>query len=111
MPTMTINEAARLRGVSPDTIRRHIRMGLLTARKEHTPRGIRWLVEEPDASETPLRIDVSEAAVRGMQEALEVLREELEARRREAWQLQGLLKRTLHLLGGLDDGDTSTEKA
>ena len=102
---MGINDAARRLGVCPDTVRRHIRIGLLQARQK--PRGSKyqWLVEVPETrpaeAEPPLPGHVPTAAeyrrvcelADELRHMLAVATAELDARRHEVAQLFGLLDR------------------
>jgi hypothetical protein len=100
-----INEAARRLGVCPDTVRRHVRLGLLPAKQK--PRGTKyqWLVELPDVQAAPAvagdgpnaqdyeRLKELVAELRGM---LGVATAELDARRKEVAQLLSLLEQSQH---------------
>ena len=101
MSTVSINEAAHLLGVSPDTVRRRIRSGNLGAQREATAQGHRWRVEVEASSAqngTPLdahggRIEQLESTVAELRESLALAREELRARRAEVHQLLALVNR------------------
>jgi hypothetical protein len=113
MPTsMGILEAARRLGVSPDTVRRHIRIGLLEAHQRPRGRGYTWVVDVPDTvipssprdgrtpvSDPPGASGASTASydqtelVRDLRRALDVAYTEIEARRAEVARLLALLER------------------
>ena len=99
---LTINQAASYLGVCPDTVRRHIRLGLLTA--ERQPRGSKyhWLVDvtgrEPvgasfsdDRQPTREEFERLNEMVVELRNMLRVTLEQLEARRQEVWRLLTLL--------------------
>ncbi len=107
---MGINEAARYLGVCPDTVRRHIRLGLLQARQK--PRGTKyqWLVEVPEMQEAakpdtgervhshhqPPTVEEYERLqqlVDDLRHLLGVATTELDARRSETARLLALLER------------------
>jgi predicted transcriptional regulator len=104
---MSINEAARELGVSPDTVRRHIRIGLLQARQKPRGRGYQWMVELPGSLEagSPSGLDFQTSGgpsveeyqhmkdmVAELRRALEVTTAELEARREEVGRLLTLVE-------------------
>ncbi len=108
--------AARL-GVSADTIRRRLKSGELVGQKERTPQGFTWLVEVPFTIEPPPRPDASPeppaappadlapdqtaapaAEVRRLEQLVDVLQTELEARRREVEQLHIVLSQQARAL-------------
>jgi excisionase family DNA binding protein len=94
---LSIPEAARRLGVSQDTIRRRIRRGELPAHQQLTAQGYRWLVELPvDLLPGPLATEGETASLREevqqLCEMVLILREELDARRREVQQLLALLQ-------------------
>jgi hypothetical protein len=62
------------------TVRRKIRTGELQGAQVNTAQGVRWMVEIPDG--TPHQDHNSEDCA-ALREVIAVLREELEARRRE----------------------------
>ncbi len=112
-----IREAAGRLGVSPDTIRRRLKSGELTGQKEQIPQGFTWLVEVPFTIEPPPRPDASPepspapaadlapdqptapaAEVRRLEQLVEVLQTELEARRREVEQLHIVLSQQARAL-------------
>ncbi len=109
-----IREAAARLGVSADTIRRRLKSGELAGQKEQTPQGFTWLVEVPFTIEPPPRPDASPelpppdsgpaqataptAEVRRLEQLVEVLKTELEARRREVEQLHIVLSQQARAL-------------
>ncbi len=115
---VTIKEAAGRLGVSPDTIRRRLKSGELTGQKEQTPQGFTWLVEVPFTIEPPPRPDTPSeppgppppadaapnqatapaAEVRRLEQLVEVLQTEIEARRREVEQLHIVLSQQARAL-------------
>lgn len=94
MTRVSIAEASRRMGVSPDTIRRRIKKGELPAFKERSPKGDAWLVDIPD-DQLPAGGDGETQALR---ETIKVLQQELEYRRREIQELHVLLRDTRSLL-------------
>jgi hypothetical protein len=99
-----IREAAGRLGVSDDTIRRRLRRGELVGEQQPTPQGFTWLVELPevepsrrDTSTTPQAPTVPpwerDGEIRRLEEMVAILREELDARRREVQELHILLQR------------------
>ncbi len=111
-----IREAAARLGVSADTIRRRLKRGELAGQKERTPQGFTWLVEVPFTIEPPPRPDASPespaapadpgpdegtvpaAEVRRLEQLVDVLQTELEARRREVEQLHIVLSQQARAL-------------
>ncbi len=113
-----IREAAARLGVSADTIRRRLKSGELAGQKERTPQGFTWLVEvpftigpppHPDASPElppaappadsgPAQATAPAAEVRRLEQLVEVLQTELEARRREVEQLHIVLSQQARAL-------------
>jgi hypothetical protein len=112
-----MEEAARRLGVSVATIRRRVHSGELQGFQEPTSQGFKWLVEvpEPTTVGTPSKsnnqtssegisdsvsdlgdgMSGSSAAngeVAALKGTIEILREELEARRREVQELHVLLQ-------------------
>jgi len=82
---VSVGEAARRLGISVDTVRRRISKGELLAHREPTPQGFRWEIEL-GPNDQPLN------SHEGNNELLvTILREELDARRREIEQLHVLL--------------------
>ena len=116
-----LRQAAAHFGVSDDTLRRRIKAGSLPARQEETAAGFRWLVEVPEldapqeapqptphtphadtqgavgcTAETPqgaAHDGNGSGEITALRELVAVLREELEARRREVSELHMLLQR------------------
>lgn len=105
-----ISEAARLLGVSADTVKRRIAAGQLRSRQEQRPQGYRWLVEVPDeailepeeAAEEHVESDkrtsettalaVYRAEIARLEETVHLMMEELDVRRREVAELHHLLR-------------------
>jgi excisionase family DNA binding protein len=99
----TISEAARVLGVSPDTVRRHIRIGVLQAERTPRGRGYRWAVELPEAGCAGVSSQSSPAAAEEerqsssdiadeLRRAFAVVCAELEARREEVRRLLSLVE-------------------
>jgi hypothetical protein len=82
-----VPEAARILGVSMDTVRRRIRSGALKARQKKTSSGHVWLVELPEEYAAAA---ASPAAVEAL--TLEALRREIAELRREVRELRDLLQ-------------------
>ncbi|MDP9355180.1 MAG: hypothetical protein M3R02_07835 [Chloroflexota bacterium] len=123
---MPIREAAARLGVSPDTIRRRLKSGELAGQKEQTPQGFTWLVEVPFTLEPPPRPDdappappppepapdqstAPTAEVRRLEQLVEVLQTELEARRREVEQLHIVLSQQARALALPAPRETPTQ--
>src|SRR4051794_20158412 len=110
MPELSITETARVLGVSIDTVRRRVRSGVLTARRQQTTRGYAWAVQVPaGAIENSAALDPHvgeirhlEAVVSELRAQLDQAREELRARRTEVQSLLDLM-RSLHS-GGAGTG-------
>lgn len=94
MAKVGINEASRCLGVSSDTIRRRIKKGELPAYKEN---GV-WYVDIPQTENASQ--DSSSGEVQALKQLVEVLKDELEARRREIQELHVLLRDTRALPPG-----------
>ena len=82
-----VPEAARIMGVSVDTIRRRIRSGALKATQKKTSSGHVWLVELPEGY-SPSAAPVQAAGTAG----LEDLRREISELRREVREVRELLQ-------------------
>lgn len=63
---LTIEEAAQLRGVSKDTIRRQIRKGILRANKSAGRYGEQWLIPKAQLNEEPMQIQTVTQGVQGV---------------------------------------------
>jgi excisionase family DNA binding protein len=100
MASLTVQDAARALGISPDTIRRRIRNGGLPAQRQPTPQGYQWLVEvSQDLLDRSGSLDPREAELRHLEQTVQELREslaqardELRARRTEVSQLLRLVE-------------------
>jgi excisionase family DNA binding protein len=86
---VTVAEAARLLGVPEKTVRRKIRTGELPGAQVNTTQGVRWMVELPDG---PPDQDHHSEDCAALREVIAVLREELEARRRETQEFLFLIQ-------------------
>jgi len=98
MPEVTITEAARLLGLSTDSIRRRISKGDLKSRKVASSHGEMYMVEIPDdtpaVGESPqTALTNNNAEVEALRQTISILETELEARRREISELHILLQR------------------
>lgn len=87
---MNIADAAKVLGVSTDTVRRRMKAGIIKAERVHTAQGYRWDIVDLGAHTESLQ---HYAIVTAMQDRIDSLERELEARRREIQQLHGLLDR------------------
>ncbi len=106
MALVSLQEAARILGVSHQTIRRHLRDGTLKGHKVREFGGEAWRVEVPDApseapSEAPPPADLPSSPAPGEVERLSALvttlEGELDSRRQEAQQLHQEVQQ-LHVL-------------
>ena len=98
---MSINEAAQCLGVCPDTVRRHIRMGLLVAKQKARGSKFQWLVEvqedapagmpggSPTAGEYALLVE----QMHELRQVLDTVTVEIAARRQEVALLLKLVGR------------------
>jgi hypothetical protein len=95
-----IREAARLLGVSPDTVRRRIKRGELDGELVAQGAGQIWLVNLPKRLPQALGLDAAEyeQKMAWLRRDLELRDRELDAARAEIEYLRGL---NLHLLDGL----------
>jgi len=94
---VTINEAAKRLGVSPDTVRRRLKRGDLQGEREKTPQGFVWRIILPrDASDAT---EPQGAAIERelLRERLDELRAERDAWRGQA-QRSGEAERELRVL-------------
>jgi excisionase family DNA binding protein len=121
MQEVSIDEAARLLGVSQDTIRRRIRNGELKAHQETRPQGYIWRVtlpdEEPESQshirDTCLSSELVEAlrntiqrqddTIAQLRTQLEAKDRQLETRAREVQELHVLLQQAQAALPGPRD--------
>jgi hypothetical protein len=106
--SLSINDAARQLGLSPDTVRRRIRIGVLAAHQKPRGRGYQWIVDLPDAqpgtdaagepnadmghAPTIEEYQQMKQQVIDLRRMLEVATAELEARRSETGRLLALLE-------------------
>jgi hypothetical protein len=86
---VTVAEAARILALPEKSVRRKIRTGELQGAQVNTAQGVRWMVELPDG--TPQQDHQSEDCA-ALREVIMVLREELEARRRETQEFLFLIQ-------------------
>jgi len=97
MPKVGIAEAARMLGLSQDTVRKRVRAGELVGERETAPGGFRWMVDlDPDATAGEVAGDPwgngrSDALVDVLMAQLQDLREQLDARTREISELHQLM--------------------
>jgi predicted DNA-binding transcriptional regulator YafY len=89
---VTVAEAARLLGVPEKTVRRKIRTGELSGAQANTAQGVRWMVEIPDGTPDQEHREHHNEDCAALREVILVLREELEARRRETQEFLFLLQ-------------------
>ena len=94
MELATMAEAARRLGVTVETVKRRLQRGELQGHQQPRPQGFVWLIEVPeeeDQGDTPMVTpsaplsDTPSAAgeIRRLEEMVELLRQELEARDRQ----------------------------
>lgn len=87
-----IDETAQALNISPDTVRRHIKEGKLSAKKVQTKRGPRWKVTLPPIQAGNSGISSqTDIYVNSLLERIKSLETELTARRSEVQQLYGML--------------------
>lgn len=98
MQTVSIAEAARLLEVSQDTVRRRVRRGTLTARKEATAQGFNWLVDLPDDLTQAKAEEEDDGEVKALHDLVKALQDEVQSRRREVQELHVLLQQSYALL-------------
>jgi len=89
---VTVAEAARLLGVPEKTVRRKIRTGELPGAQANTAQGLRWVVEIPEEAPDQDHRDPHNEDCSALREVIAVLREELEARRRETQEFLFLIQ-------------------
>jgi hypothetical protein len=89
---VTVAEAARILGVPEKTVRRKIRTGELPGAQVNTAQGLRWVVEIPEGAPDQDHRDPHNEDCATLREVIAVLREELEARRREAQEFLFLIQ-------------------
>jgi excisionase family DNA binding protein len=120
---LSIDEAARVLGVSRPTIRRRLRSGGLKGSQVTTPHGRKWLVDVPTplaaAAEEPVTPQGGSAGpppppareVELLQAHVDDLRRQLEDRTREVGQLHTLLAQAHQRLLTVDQVTTHGESA
>jgi len=86
---VAIAEAAQRLGVSKDTIRRRIKDGGLTAHRKERGKSWIWLVETPN--NTTHTNDTNHQTTQVLQELVDTLKTQLEARTREIHELHLML--------------------
>jgi len=98
METVSIREAAERLGMSPDTIRRHLRNGTLKGEQEKTPQGFRWRVQINTNGSQPNNTDGHQDATG---ELIATLRNQVESQAKELQELREDRRREvqeLHIL-------------
>jgi hypothetical protein len=98
--SVPIAEAARLLGVSVDTVKRRIAANQLPARREQRPQGYRWIVDLPDdvltqaeqaddghTVDSDTAVQILRAEIRRLEEMVHLMSIELEEARREKYQI------------------------
>jgi len=96
MASVGIAEAARMLGLSQDTVRKRVRSGELPGKKVDAPGGFRWMVELEDREsagidEPRLTGASSDVLVDLLTAQVQDLRDQLEARTREISELHQLM--------------------
>jgi len=97
MPRVGIAEAARMLGLSQDTVRKRVRSGELAGEQERAPGGFRWMVDldveldPPPVGGDPRGNGRSDALVDVLMAQVQDLREQLDARTREISELHQLM--------------------
>jgi len=86
---VSIAEAAQRLGVSKDTIKRRIKDGGLTAHRKQRGKSWIWLVETPN--ETTHNNNTNHQTAQALQELVDTLKTQLEARTREIHELHLML--------------------
>jgi len=90
MEQVGIAQAARILGISQDTIRRRLKTGQLAGEKIQSAGGFRWLVEIPDPSQETTASN-SQGETQALRDLANALQEQLNARTREISELHQLL--------------------
>lgn len=85
---LSVHEAATALGISAITLKRRIKAGSVEAKQEKTPTGFKWLVAVPDEVSAPPQSNVEHR----LNQIIELLQDELAARRREVAELHVLLQ-------------------
>ena len=88
----TVEEAAKLLGVSRDTIMRRIRKGKLEAHQEPRPQGHVWRVTIPDEEPDNQHVEALTRELQTVREVMELLKEELANKNKQIEQLHILLQ-------------------
>ena len=90
MEQVCIAQAARMLGLSQDTVRRRLRNGELTGEKVKSAGGFRWMVEVRDPGQDTTADDgTGETAA--LRDLINALQQQLDARTREISELHQLL--------------------
>jgi hypothetical protein len=90
---VSIQEAAKVLRLSPQTVRRRVKNGELPGVQVDTPQGFVWVVEvSEDVSNDSPTDEAMVKLVAALQAQIEGLNTELEARRREVQELHVLLQ-------------------
>ena|SRR3712207_3858649 len=96
---VTVQDASLALGLSPDTVKRKLRAGLIPGRKEPMEKGERWLVELGDdveirqARQDTALSDATAKVIANLERERDELWSEVAARRREVEELHILLSR------------------
>jgi len=95
---VTIAEAATQLNISPDTIRRRIRKGSISARQAPRPQGYIWMVDVPEISSQNVVVGTGfpqdQDLVSTLKDQVKDLWGQLETRSREISELHRLLAQT-----------------
>lgn len=78
MPMMKIKEAATVLGVSPDTVRRHVKAGKLAAQRGNDGA---WLVQVPDATHTARGVAAAEQPGLDLQSIMQMHQQQVDQMR------------------------------
>jgi predicted site-specific integrase-resolvase len=98
---LTIAEAAQRLGVSQDTVHRRLKKGQLTGRQQTTPQGFTWLIEMPvetcnvengAPADTPADAPVSAGELQRLEQIIELLQNQVEAKDQQIKELHILLQ-------------------
>jgi hypothetical protein len=92
---LPVPEAAVALGVYTITLKRHIKNGKVTARREEMDRGWRWLIEVSDDQVVePEELDRTEDLISALRSQVEWYQQQLATRDREVSELHILLQRS-----------------